>query len=426
MKRIPEEYIHFIWTKGLFDHIDLRGTEGEELEIIERGILNRESGPDIRDARLRIDGQVWVGNIEIHFKSSDWNLHHHDQDGAYDNVILHVVVHHDKAIKTSKGVIPTHLSLESRMDIDHLRQFESFTQAANWTACSNRLDEVERIHSISMKDRMLVHRLERKGRMLTEILNMNHGDWEKASFICLARGLGGKVNAEPFQILAQNIDLGLIAKHRDNLPMLEAYLLGMSGLLDSAEKDDYVDELIRDFEFLKHKYGLRPMRPEAWKHAPVRPASSPVVRIAQLARLNHQIESWHDLLLHTDSSGLLQRFDISVDGYWEKHHALGRLSKSSSVKRIGASMQHHLLINVVSVLRFTYGRRLRLARYRDSAISLLESIPPEKNSIIRKWGLHGMSAEHAGDSQALIELKNEYCTRKRCLHCSIGHRLLSP
>jgi len=423
MKRIPEEYIHYIWQYGLFDHQELSTADGSAIEIIHRGFHNHHAGPDFSNVRLRIGPDEWVGHIEIHFKSSDWNSHSHQHDPAYDNVILHLVFLHDKEIYTSKGgAIPT-LSLSKRFSIDHFKKYETFVQSKNWVACEQGLKEVPSIKVLSLKERMCAERLEDKSSRFLQEMERNQGDLEQALFTTLAMALGGKVNAEPFRILAYNTPLEVIGKHSDDGSLLEALFLGQAGLLSLLEPDEHCIKLKKDYDFLSHKYGLQAMNATAWKNAPVRPSSAPALRIVQLSRLYGKKKGIAGFMLEAEIKDLRSFLEIEMDGYWSEHHSLTRKSKTSR-KRIGQAMQDILMINVVAVLRYAYGRIHGEQSFKDSAVSLLEEIGPEDNAIIRKWDELGLGSSNAFDSQALLQLKKQHCDLKDCLRCIIGREIL--
>ncbi|WP_333865143.1 DUF2851 family protein, partial [Chitinophaga sp.] len=85
----PESLLQFIWLSGRFNMEGLATTAGEPLEIIHPGQLNRNAGPDFSAAQIRIGRLMWAGNVEVHYRSSDWQRHGHQHNPRYDRVILH-------------------------------------------------------------------------------------------------------------------------------------------------------------------------------------------------------------------------------------------------------------------------------------------------------------------------------------------------
>ncbi|MDA0713670.1 MAG: DUF2851 family protein [Bacteroidetes bacterium] len=422
MKRIPEEYIHYIWQYGLYDQVGLRTTEGLEIEILKRGFHNSQSGPDFTDVRLKLGEQEWVGHVEIHYRSKDWYDHGHQYDPAYNNVILHVVLTHDIEVRTQSGGVPPTLSLAQRFSIDHFRHYDSFITSKTWVPCEKEMAQIGRLKVIDVLDRMISERLEQKSQRFLEELERCQGNWEQVVFMSLAMAMGAKVNAEPFRVLTLITPLEVIKKHRDDPFILEALFLGQAGFL-TEPMDDHARRLSKEYDFLKHKYGLQAMTKVTWKLAPVRPASAPQVRIVQLSRLFHGTANLFSLLLEGSLKDMHDAFDINLDGYWQDHHSLAKPSKPQ-IKRIGQDVRNSLFINVAAVLRFSYAIHQEKQLFKDSAVSLLETIPSEENTIIRKWREIGVQAENAMDSQALIQLKREHCDKRKCLTCSIGKEIL--
>ena len=423
LKRIPEEYIHYIWQYGLFDQNDLMTTEGLPIRMLNKGFHNHDAGPDFSNARIAIGPDEWAGHVEIHFKSSDWNAHNHQRDPAYDNVILHVVFLHDKEVLTSKGTAMPTLSLSSRFDIDHYKRYADLIEHKSWVPCEKLIGSVPEIKLLSLKERMCSERLEEKAALFIKEVERQKGNMESALFSLLAQALGAKVNAEPFRILSYVTPIEVIGKHSNDSYMLESLFLGQAGFLNAPAMDAYTSDLKKNYDFLRHKYALEPMQVSAWKHAPLRPTSAPVIRIVQLSRLYGKTNALSGILLHAEENEILQRFDVSLDAYWIHHHSLGKESKPAA-KRIGQTMKDILLINVVSVLRFAYGMMQGEQRYKDSAVSLLEAIQAEDNAVIRKWDSLGLKSANAFDSQALLQLKKKHCDLNDCLRCIVGREVL--
>lgn len=414
-----------MWRYGLFDRSELKTSGGQMVTIQEAGRLNRDSGPDFSDARIQIGKELWAGNVEIHFKSSDWDLHAHSEDSAYESVILHVVIHHDRDIVKKDGTMLPTLSLSSHLSIDHFRGYDRFVNSRSWVACENQVADVDPFLWFNQKERMAIERLELRSQKVLEDLNSLHGNWEELCYRWLARTMGAKVNAEPFSRLVRITPLELVLKHRDSDLSLEALFLGQSGLLTIEEgKDDpYVKSLHTEYSFLAHKYSLKAMDPVAWKNARIRPSSAPAIRVVQFSRLWTHKNGLHSELLDADAYNLKERFSVSLDGYWKNHIAAGKES-ATRVKRIGDSLKDRILINVVAPIRFAYGLWMKEQRFKDSALSLLESVKAEDNRLIRNWIATGVSVDSAFESQSLLHLKAKYCDEKKCLHCAIGQQIL--
>ena len=98
-----EELLHYAWKHKIYPLGVLYTSDGRPVEIIDAGLQNTNAGPDFFNAKIKIDGTVWVGNVEIHRCSSDWNRHGHHLDPAYESVVLHVVSDLDAEVHDLKG-----------------------------------------------------------------------------------------------------------------------------------------------------------------------------------------------------------------------------------------------------------------------------------------------------------------------------------
>ncbi len=424
-KRIPEEYIHYVWQYGLFKKEELCTAEGEAIEILRAGLHNHDSGPDFSNGRIRIGSREWAGNVEIHFASSDWDLHGHQHDAAYDSVILHVVIHHDKEIRNSKGAtIPT-FSLSKHLSIDHFRGYEQFLRNKTWVPCQAQVEQVDPIKWTALKERMALERMEQKAERILTRYSQQSKDWEEVAYELLARAFGGKVNSTPFELLTRVTPLPILRKHSDAWYILDALFLGQAGFISEGliPENDYEERLKSDYFFLMHKYDLNPMDKVSWKHARLRPASAPQVRIVQFARLWSQAGSLHAFIMDAEAKAIRERCTVQLKAYWSDH--IGIQKPSTERKRsVGDSLLDRILINVVAPMRFAYGLQKKEQSYMDSALSLLEDVVAEDNSIIRKWKELGVEVTHALDSQGLLQLKSSRCDEKKCLSCSVGQAIL--
>ena len=181
---------------------------------------------------------------------------------------------------------------------------------------------------------------------------------------------------------------------------------------------------IQEYDFLKHKFELSPMNGLQWKFSRMRPVNFPSVRVAQMAALYHKSPQLFNAIVHTNSiDDIHQLLKVAASEYWDTHYIPGKKSKSS-VKNLGDQTKQSLLINAVIPLIFAYGIKTNNQNKKDYALSLLDCIPAEKNKIIRSWKTHGITADSARQSQALIELKTNLCDQFRCLNCNIGKAIL--
>ena len=417
-----EEFLSFIWKYRLYkaDNLNL---EGEQIEIIYPGELNIDSGPDFFNAKIKIGDTLWVGNAEVHSKASDWNRHNHDQNAAYDNVILHITEQNDMPVFTSKGrQVP---AIEMIFEKKYLHIYNELMLKQKWIPCADSINSVDSIILSSWLSKMGIERLETRTNHILDNLTHTTNDWDEAFYRQLARNFGFHVNSQPFDSLAMATPYKIIKKHSHNLIQLEALLFGQAGLLfDDHNQDEYYVKLKEEYEFLRSKYYLHPIDTHIWKFMRLRPGNFPTIRIAQFAQILHHNSTLCSIILDTENlNSLLQLFAVDVSEYWQAHYTFGNVSHPVR-KLLGLESAKAIIINTVVPLYFLYGKKMGLPQYQDKALLFLEQIEAETNSTITQWKNLNIIPKNAFDSQALLQLRNEYCDKKRCLKCGIGAKII--
>ncbi|MFP4470036.1 MAG: DUF2851 family protein [Bacteroidales bacterium] len=420
---MTEDFLHFIWKYRLYSQ-NPASTEGEEIVVVDPGRYNTDAGPDFSNARVKIGGTLWAGNVEVHLKSSDWYQHHHDEDDGYGNVILHVVFVHDREIVDRSGnFIPT-LQLSDHMSDKMYRKYEYFLHNRNWIPCENDLELISPIIIKAWMERLFVERMERKSFELQRFLDTNKNSLDETFYQVLAGNFGFKLNEQPFRVLSRMLSQQLISKHRNRLMQLEALYFGTAGLLNREFKDEYPNALKQEFRFLRNKYSLPVMEGHLWKFLRLRPSNFPTIRISQFAALQHQHENLFSKILETENHTQIQAlFDVKASPYWDTHYTFDKPSARRE-KHLGKHAAQVIIINTVVQFLFLYGKIKSDSYFQDKAVGLLIQLAPEVNYITSGWKKSGIRAENAFESQALLELKNSYCNLKKCLHCGIGMSLL--
>ena len=420
---MKESILHYVWQFKLFFQNSMQTSEGIPLEIIDIGKPNYDAGPDFFNAKIRIDDIIWAGNIEIHWRSSDWNKHGHQKNKAYNNVILHVVSEIDAEAFTADDKKIPQVQLRYPDSID--RNYESLLKDKKWIACEDKIGQIPDIVIETWKNALLSERLQQKTSSISELLDNSQQHWEEAFYITLARNFGFGVNNQPFENLAKSLPLSILGKHKDRLSDIEALLFGQSGLLSDVNTNaPYPNDLKRDFAFLQKKYGLTPIDASQWKLLRLRPDNFPHIRIAQFASLIHSSSKLFSKIIDKPTINYLRKlFVCQPSEYWTKHYTFKKESHART-KRIGTKAIDALLINTVVPFLFCYGEKKQEQEYKDIALSLLEEIPPENNAIINAWKTLNLLSTSAYDSQALLQLKKEYCDNKKCLRCRIGHKIV--
>lgn len=417
-----EQLLHYVWKHKLFPLKPLLTAEGESIEIIDPGQANYNAGPDFFSAKIKIGGVVWVGNIEIHQQSSEWERHGHHLDSNYDSVILHVASEIDASVRRSDGETIPQLELHCPGYLsDNYRQL---IEADRYPACYRLIPALPKLLLHSWLSRLQTERFEQKTDKIMQLLGRHRKDWEHVFFIILARNFGFGTNSDAFEFWAETIPLQAVNKHRDSLFQIEAFFFGQAGLLQEVPADEYTDRLMKEYTYLSHKFGLRPSANSRWKLLRMRPDNFPHVRIAQLASFYYRSQGLLSALMEAQSlKSLRDMLRCGTSEYWLTHYVFGEASPPHP-KTLSNQTIDLLVINTVIPFLYAYGKYKTDNILIQRANGLLEEMRPENNFIVRIWKECGLEAAHAGDSQALIQLKKNYCDIKKCLYCRIGYEYL--
>lgn len=420
-----EQLLRFIWKFRLYENALLETTLGEKVEVIHTGTYHTDGGPDFQNARIKIGSTLWAGNVELHVNASDWFLHSHQNDAAYDNVILHVVYEQkgEPAKRQNGEPIPV-LELKPLIKPGTLSRYHQLEKQQKVIPCADFFPQVSTQLNTAFRTRLMVERLEEKVTRVNALLNENTGNWEQVIFSLVARYFGGGVNRDPFEQLAKLVPIKLWAKYVHEPLQVEALLFGQAGLLDERTEDEYPNQLRKEFLYLKRLHNLEPMPKHVWKLLRMRPANFPTIRLAQLAALLCKETHIFSSILHAaDVKSIHRFFDVDVSPYWKTHYLFDKASNKVK-SHIGTSTKNILLINAVAPVLFAYGKYKSEEIYCERALQLLEDCTAETNKIITDWKNLGVSTSHAFDTQALLQLRTAYCNRFRCLECNIGLHIL--
>lgn len=400
--------------------------DGREVSVLLPGVLNENAGPDFFAAKIKIGDDVWVGNVEIHVKASDWYRHGHDRDYAYDGVILHVVAINDGVVKRRDGsVIP---QVNVTFPVEFYSLYSSLSENIKDVRCSAFLNRLSSVVVEDWLSTLAVERMQQKSKRILEVNRESQGDWERTSFIAFSRALGFGLNSEPFEMLARSLSLNYLSRHSDNLFQLEALLFGQAGMLDMTFHifDEYYQGLCREYYFLARKYGLKPLRPGLWKYSKTRPGNFPHRRIAMLAQYLYGGFSLMSAVREAggDEKKSRELFAMSLEGYWESHSRFGAEPGESKPAALSRESEDLLLINLIAPLLYSYHAYTGNYEGAEQSFGLWMNLKPEKNTYIRRWQASGIACKDAMHSQALLQLRKNYCDMGRCLECRFGHSLL--
>ena len=417
-----EQLLHYVWKHKIFPLKELKTTTGQQVEVIDTGLANTDAGPDFFNAKLKLDGVLWIGNIEIHERSSDWFKHGHHADAGYNSVILHIASEIDMEISRSNGERIPQIQLICPEAVR--TNYKELLETDSYPPCYRIIPSLPPFTAHSWMTALQMERFEQKATLLNERLKRCQGNWEDAFFITLARNFGFGLNGDAFETWAHRLPFRAVDKHRNDLFQIEAIFFGQAGILEDSDGDGYYLRLKKEYTYLQHKFGLIPMDASLWRFLRLRPANFPHIRIAQLACLYHRAYGLFSRIMETETlQGVRDILKGGTSEYWLTHYTFGG-SSPSRPKTLSNTSLDLLIINTVVTFLYAYGlhkgNRVLCAR----AGSFLEELKAENNYITRMWEQCGMKASNAADSQALIQLKKEYCDKKKCLYCRIGYEYL--
>tara|TARA_R110002124_G_scaffold107047_11_gene259316 strand:- start:5294 stop:6595 length:1302 start_codon:yes stop_codon:yes gene_type:complete len=421
---MKEDFLHYVWRHQLFSKINLQSTEFNRIEIVFPGIYNTNSGPDFLNAKIKIDDILWAGNVEIHVKSSDWYLHQHEKDANYDSVILHIVWENDVAIFSKNNLSLPTINVSTLVAKDLLKNYNQlYSKEQRWIPCQNSISSIDSFVFNHWKERLFFERLEEKSILIQQLLKDSNNDYETVLFKLLAKNFGLKTNAEAFLNLANSFDFSIVRKLQKNEFQLQALFFGQAGFLEKTLEEQYAIDLKKEYEYLKHKFKLEPIHNGQFQFFRMRPTNFPIIRIAQLVSLYRKQQNlFSKLMKNSNVKEVYKFFSIELNDFWKTHYTFQKAGLKSA-KNITKSFVDLLLINTIIPLKFNY-LKSRGEVEEPEFLALIQQLKPEQNSIISKFIDLGINSKNAFETQALLQLKNNYCAKKRCLQCAIGNSLL--
>lgn len=420
-----EKLMQYVWKHRLWRSEDMVTNTGKKVRVVDPGLLNTDAGPDFFNAKIEIDGHMWVGNVEMHYRATDWKRHHHDSDKAYDSVILHVVAKDDAPVRRTNGELIPQLVLEVSPQFN--ADYASLVGATIEVPCATKIKQVPHLTIVEWVEGLAFERLHGKVERIHQLLDSFNGSWEDVCYVTLARNFGFGINNDAFERLARRTPLRLLGKHSDSVLQIEALLFGQAGMLDAQKPgmDSYYSQLCTEYAFLSNKFQLTPMEKESWKLFRIRPQNFPYRRIAMLAQfIEGGFRMMNRILEAEGEKEMRALFEVELSGYWTKHYTFGKPNERATATLSRSSIDI-ILINTVAPLLYAYGELTGSYEMTDKAIKLLEDLRAESNSIVSHFVAYGIDCPDAITSQALVQLKREYCDARKCIYCKIGHHLLS-
>jgi hypothetical protein len=420
---MQEDLLQYIWRFQYFNSSEQITSAGETIQVLHPGSHNTNQGPDFTGAKIKINKTIWAGNVELHINSSDWNLHNHSSDSNFNNIILHVVWNHDTSIKDINGNdLPT-FELKNRVSKLLLEKYRELMETPRFIPCEDQVRQVNELSLANWKQRLVAERLIAKSGKILSTLHETNFHWEETFWWLIAANFGLKVNSDFFQRIAKTLPVSILAKHKNNALQIEALLFGQAGLLNVQFHEKYPLMLQKEFRFYQKKYQLKSPDGELF-FLRMRPANFPTIRLAQLSMLIHESEHLFSKIKDATSLKEVNRMlDVKANDYWHYHYIFDQESAYRE-KTLGTQMINNIIINTIVPVLFAYGIHHNEQVYKDKAIKWLDELSAEKNIITKGFENLAFSNKSAFDSQALIQLKNEYCNKKLCLNCVIGNVLL--
>jgi hypothetical protein len=420
---MKEDFLHYLWKFKKFETLNLKTTQNEPLIITKTGDYLGLSGPDFFNAQITIGEQKWAGNVEIHLKSSDWYVHHHERDTAYENVILHVVWENDAAIfRENNTEIPV-LVLKDYVSSEMISNYNALSSPKSWIFCEKQIVDVDDFIFKNWQERLFFDRLERKSKFIYDLLEATNKDWEAILFCLLAKNFGLNTNGNSFLQIAKALPFSVIRKESFEVENLEALLLGTAGLLDVEKEDVYFSDLKIRYFYLLHKYQIEKCYVDPVQFFKHRPDNFPTIRLSQLANLYGKHQNLFSKIIALKSvKDVYSLLTVSASLYWQNHYQFDKESPKKS-KILSKSFLDLVIINTIIPLQFAYSMILGESISED-LIDFMNQVSPEKNAIIDKFDSFGIASKNAFETQTLLELKNEYCNHKACLKCALGMELL--
>ncbi len=419
-----EQFLHYLWKHKLYSLNNLITECNQQVEVIHPGEYNTNAGPDFFNAKIKLNNILWVGNVEIHSKASEWHYHQHHTDGAYNNVILHVVEEVDCSTQNALGKTVPALKMLYSSSIH--QQYRELINSVVEIPCAHKLHKVSEFEMSLWMQRMLVERLKQKCEGIKTFLKKAVNNWDEIFYLLLFRSFGQGVNGLPFELLAKSIPLNILLKYCDRCDMVEALLFGQAGFLsDEYMEDSYYLSLLDNYKYLRNKHQLKPIDSHLWKFLRLRPPNFPTIKIAQLVQLLIKTKGVFGSIINVaDVKTFEQLMEVSTSEYWETHYTFSKTSKKKT-KSFSKESMTGVVLNALVPYLMAYGKAIGSSEMQDRAMKWLQLLKPENNHIIKQWRIHGVTVKNAADSQALIYLFNYYCKSKRCLHCRIGHQVLA-
>ncbi len=414
-----EDFLHFVWQNRLYQKlIPKRSLSEKEIEVLDTGVLNTDAGADFFNAKIRIDNIIWVGAVEIHHTSAQWYEHKHDEDPSYENVILHIVENDNQIVKQKNGA---ELPCCEMLIADELRQdIKKFFASKAPLPCSKALESPP--NSLDFSKLMLRFKGERHKQKLEQVKSLwkaSGEDWARTLYFLMMRYFGLGINNDVMEFLARSLDLRILLRHK---PIeQEALLLGQAGLITCLSNKEESLKLQQTYDYLSHKYELKPLPPALFKRLRTRPQNFPDARIKQFVALLNTLSFGADSFEACHSLNEL----LCLLRYGKPQ--LSKEKRKTQKALISKQVAESLIINAIAPY-ITFSRvilKRKSEKVGGNDFVLWQQLPAERNKITRLFSKYNFPLQTASDSQAVLYLYREYCMKKKCFFCPFGRKSLT-
>jgi hypothetical protein len=452
---INENFISRIWEGGSKYYKNLLTASGEQLTVIDFGTKNYDSGPDYLNAKIKIDGKLLIGDVEIHRDFKNWHQHKHHKDPRYNSVILHIVLWETNSKINTKprikrkipAVILSHFLTKPVSEI--WQDIISNPSKKFKLPCYDFNDTFPMQELLEWFNKLAIMRLELKSKAIEDRLNEladnknnfslnSKAVWEQALYEFIFEALGYEKNKNQMKLLASTLRLDEISKiYEKKLINIQALLYYYSGLLfDLRYKDSYI-KYIKEFASKHNLTNVSKLEPSQWIFFRLRPMNFPTLRIAFGSQIvfrilnenffKNIIDLFQKNFINTSIlyTSLLNLFNPSKDDYWNFHYHFGKLSKSNKAL-IGKQRISDIIINVIIPFVYNYSIIFNNKIIKENVLLLYNGlkIKPD-NNIIRVIStqlikLKKIKINTPALEQASVQLYNFYCTREKCHKCEVG------
>lgn len=423
-----EYYLHYIWHNKLFERLlPLDDIASLPIQVIDPGIINEDAGADFLEAKVKIGDILWVGNVEIHQKASQWYQHKHNEDKTYDNVILHIVIEDDISHDIKDDKYP--LTVQMVVSDTNMQIAKQYYAKRNSLLCSDNIHSIGKDDIRMWLDKIMRKRIESKLEHIRSLLEDNANDWDEVLYQLLMQYFGFNTNNVAMTMIAKSLPYKILMKHRNNIIHLEALLIGQANILSSKNNiDEYQELLIREYYFFKQMYNLEPIDVGLIKFLRIRPQGFSYKRLAQIAAIIHNTDTLRADIIETFDIKVLRKIlSQSTSKYWQNHYSLNdkKDKKRFSDGSLSPTSLDTILINVIVPYKYAYSFFMNRLEDATKSIRMLEEISFEDNKITRLFPKYVRLTNNATNSQALLHLYKNYCLTKKCIFCSWGRLMAS-